>query len=116
MKFLMDTCVPREAVETLRSSGYDVVWLLEGESDPGDDAILQMALEQGRVLVTSDKDFGELAVRRRMSHGPIIRLRRIRIGNAGKRLVDFLGSSGSLLELDVLIVLEPGRYRLRRTG
>ncbi|GIL11807.1 MAG: hypothetical protein BroJett038_05270 [Chloroflexota bacterium] len=41
--------------------------------DPGDDEILARAYEERRILVTLDKDFGELAVVRGTAHAGIIR-------------------------------------------
>jgi predicted nuclease of predicted toxin-antitoxin system len=116
MKFLLDTCVPRDATLSLREAGYDVVWLLEGGTDPGDEAILTMALQGDRILVTSDKDFGELAVRLGLPHGPIIRLRRIRVGGAGSRLLEFVSENSSILIGAILVVLEPDRFRIRRSA
>ncbi len=61
MKLLLETCVSREAVEDLRPAGYDVIWAGEWPDDPGDDEITK-AYTEGRILVTFDKDFGELAI------------------------------------------------------
>ena len=43
------------------------------KDDPGDDEILAKAHEEGRILVTLDKDFGELVFRRGLPHLCIIR-------------------------------------------
>jgi hypothetical protein len=45
-----------------RSAGHDVVWAGEWHEDPGDEEILERAHVEGRILVTLDKDFGELAI------------------------------------------------------
>lgn len=42
--------------------------------DPGDEEILRLALTEKRILVTLDKDFGELAIVKGMPHCGIIRL------------------------------------------
>ena len=57
-------CLGRSSGE-LRAAGHDVVWSGDWEDDPGDEAILAKAHAQRRVLVTLDKDFGELAIVRR---------------------------------------------------
>jgi hypothetical protein len=51
-----------------------VVWAGEWPEDPGDEAILATALAHGRILVTLDKDFGELAIVRDASHAGIVRI------------------------------------------
>lgn len=62
MKLLLDTCIAKSARDILLASGYDVVWSGEWAFDPGDERILRMAYQQKRVIVTLDKDFGELVV------------------------------------------------------
>jgi predicted nuclease of predicted toxin-antitoxin system len=74
MKVLLDTCVWGGVVRELRAAGHDVVWAGEWQEDPGDDEILERAHEEGRVLVTLDKDFGELAIVHERPHSGIIRL------------------------------------------
>ena len=72
MKLLLDTCVWGGAVAELRNAGHDVVWSGDWEKDPGDEAILEIAHDEGRVLVTLDKDFGELALVLRRPHSGIL--------------------------------------------
>lgn len=74
MKVLLDTCVWGGAVKDLRSAGHDIVWAGAWEEDPGDEEILARAHSEQRVLVTLDKDFGELAIVHRIPHSGIIRL------------------------------------------
>src|SRR5271157_4749229 len=65
MKLLLDTCIWGGAADELRMRGHDVIWSGDWDEDPGDEEILTTALAQGRILITLDKDFGELAVVRR---------------------------------------------------
>ena len=74
MRLLLDACVWGGAVEYLRKFGYDVVWIGDLTEDPGDDEILEQARQDERIIVTLDKDFGELAVRYNKPHAGIIRL------------------------------------------
>lgn len=62
------------AAEELRRDGMDVIWVGDWPADPGDRAILARAFREGRVLITLDKDFGELAVMDRQPHAGIVRL------------------------------------------
>jgi predicted nuclease of predicted toxin-antitoxin system len=61
-KLLLDTCVWGGGKSELQGLGYEVVWTGDLTEDPGDEAILDQARQQGRILVTLDKDFGELAI------------------------------------------------------
>jgi len=74
VKVLLDTCVWGGAAQTLVAAGHDVRWMGDSDADPGDQAVLRMAREEGRVLVTLDKDFGELAIVYAMPHCGIVRL------------------------------------------
>jgi predicted nuclease of predicted toxin-antitoxin system len=66
MKFMADENFPRHAVIALRESGFDVAWITEEASGASDDDVLASCSAEGRVLLTFDKDFGELAFRRRL--------------------------------------------------
>ena len=74
MKILLDSCVWGKARHELETAGHDAVWAGDWPSDPGDEEILALAHAQGRVIVTLDKDFGELAVLRGQLHSGILRL------------------------------------------
>jgi len=52
MKFLLDSCISSFAVEDLKDSGFDVLWIPEIGKDPGDEAIIKKAFDEGWVLVT----------------------------------------------------------------
>lgn len=61
MRFLADENFPGAAIAALVAAGSDVVWI--GLAAPGssDSEVLQFAIREQRVLLTFDKDFGELA-------------------------------------------------------
>ena len=63
MKVLANENFPLLAVEALREAGHDVVWARTEMPGEGDDQVLRRAQEESRLLVTFDKDFGELAFR-----------------------------------------------------
>jgi predicted nuclease of predicted toxin-antitoxin system len=67
MTFLADENFPRPAVEALRQAGLDVHWIAEANPGASDDEVLALCVSTGRVLLTFDKDFGELAYRRGQS-------------------------------------------------
>lgn len=74
MKLLLDTCVWSGVQAELVAAGYDVVWTGDWSEDPGDEEILVIAYRESRILITLDKDFGELAIVRRIPHYGILRL------------------------------------------
>jgi predicted nuclease of predicted toxin-antitoxin system len=74
VKVLLDTCVAVGVKTRLIEAGHDVVWAGDWETDPGDEEILSRTHDQGRVLVTLDKDFGELAIVHGKPHDGIVRM------------------------------------------
>jgi predicted nuclease of predicted toxin-antitoxin system len=76
MRFLVDVCAGKELVDWLREQGHDVKEVREYNPRMNDDEILDWAKAEGRVIVTMDKDFGELAVVQRknpLRHCPTTR-------------------------------------------
>lgn len=63
MNFLLDENCPRSLVVGLRASGHEVVWVRETSPGISDREVLEQAYQGHRVLMTFDKDFGELAWR-----------------------------------------------------
>jgi predicted nuclease of predicted toxin-antitoxin system len=78
-KFLAHENVPRDAIEEARRLGFDVQWVAETQPGASDDAVMQTALAEGRVVVTFDKDFGKLAFRRGRQSTPGVVLSRPRL-------------------------------------
>lgn len=113
MKVLLDSCVWGGAKDELAAAGHDVVWTGDWEEDPGDEEILSMAQQEGRVLVTIDKDFGQLAVLRGLPHCGIVRLVNFRAKQQATICLHVLSNYGTELQAGALITAEPGRLRVR---
>jgi predicted nuclease of predicted toxin-antitoxin system len=114
MKFFADENVARSIIQWLRQAGHDV--LSAAEASPGEvDAVwLRQAEESARVIVTSDKDFGELIFRDRLnSHGIVlIRMQRLSLRVRLARLA----TVWSIVEANPkgkFIVITEGRVRVR---
>lgn len=60
MKFLADENVERPIVDTVRDLGHDVTYVSESAHGTEDSELLAVAEREQRILITSDKDFGEL--------------------------------------------------------
>ena len=74
MKILLDTNMSFRVRDDLIAAGYDVIWTGDWDVDPGDEEILATAHFEHRILITQDKDFGELAIVKGQSHSGIVRL------------------------------------------
>lgn len=113
MKLLLDLCVSPGAAETLRARGHDVQWVGDWDTVPGDAAILALAALDGRIVVTLDKDFGELAVLRKLPHAGIVRIVGVRARAQADMCLAVLSRCQGDLEAGALITAEPGRVRIR---
>jgi len=74
MKLLIDACVWPGAASELESHGHEVLKVCDFPNNPSDEEILAQALRDDRIVVTLDKDFGELAVAYGHAHAGIIRI------------------------------------------
>src|SRR3712207_3466631 len=75
MKFLVDACVSSGIlISFLRVEGHDVRSAVEIATSVSDQELLELALAEDRVLITADKDFGELMFVQNRAHGPVVRL------------------------------------------
>ncbi len=63
MRFLADENFPGEAITALRAAGHDVAWVRTDAPGSTDRVVLERAVAETRILITFDKDFGELAWR-----------------------------------------------------
>ena len=66
MRILANENFPRDAVEALRQQGHDVAWVRTDAPGISDQVVLQRAQVEDRIVVTFDKDFGELAFRAKL--------------------------------------------------
>ena len=75
MDFLVDESVDTQVVERLRQDGHDVVSV--AETDPGipDDVVLSRSRRNRRILLTADKDFGDLVYRQHKMHSGVVLVR-----------------------------------------
>jgi predicted nuclease of predicted toxin-antitoxin system len=75
VKIVADENVDKQIVERLRLDGHNVVFV--AELDPGidDETVLGLSRQANAVLLTADKDFGDLIFRRRLLHAGVLLIR-----------------------------------------
>ena len=75
MKFLLDVCATSRALHAaLTELGHDVLSAHDLFPHASDETLLAFAEEEKRILITEDKDFGELVFLRGLPHPGIVRL------------------------------------------
>lgn len=75
MRFLADEGVDRSIVTGLRNLSYDVFYVIEEIRSLDDATLLNIATKEERILITRDKDFGELVFRLNKVHAGVILIR-----------------------------------------
>lgn len=113
MKVLLDTCVWGGAQAALEEAGHEVEWSGTWDSDPGDEEILKRASQNNQLLVTLDKDFGELTIVRGLPHVGIIRLVGIRAEQQGPMIVKLIEKYASELSASAILTVELWRVRVK---
>jgi len=82
MRILANEKFPGAAVDALRAGGHDVFWARTDSPGSPDSEVVKRAASEHRILITFDKDFGELAFRRGLSSPAGIILFRIKAPSA----------------------------------
>jgi predicted nuclease of predicted toxin-antitoxin system len=114
MKILANENFPRPAVERLRQRGHDVFWARTEMPGAEDDVVLERAPRDGRLVVTFDRDFGELAFYRGLPAACGVVLFRIQLRSVEwvtERVVTTLESPVNWA--GQFVVVEDGRTRSR---
>jgi predicted nuclease of predicted toxin-antitoxin system len=75
MRFLVDECTGPAVAKWLRSSHHEVFSVYDEVRGLDDESIIEKANRENYVLVTNDKDFGELVFRKRKQHKGVVLLR-----------------------------------------
>jgi len=115
MKFLIDESVEKAIVDWLRDRKYDVIYIAESSPAITDEDVIELANSESRILITNDKDFGELIFRQGKITQGIILIRAANEEPLNKvRLVkEVLEKAKNKLERNFIVVNEMG-IRIRK--
>ncbi len=116
MKFLLDQDVYAATQRFLSDLGHDVVRAAElGLSQAADKQLLAVAVEQSRILITRDRDFGALVFVNALGSGVLcLRLRPSTLKTVHEELARVLKLYGEEELKKVFIVIEADGHRLRK--
>ncbi len=113
MRFLADESCDAAVIRALREAGHDVSAVGEVSPRAEDSMVIDLALREGRILITEDKDFGQLVYASGFPTSGVVLLRypfmvRETIVQA---LLELVGQKGEEL-FNRFIVVQPGRIRI----
>lgn len=114
MNLLADESIDRQIVERLRGDGHEVFSVAESELGMTDALVLERANERAALLLTADKDFGELIFREgRLSSGGVVLIRLA--GSSAEAKAEIVSAAFSERGADFphgFSVISPGRVRV----
>ena len=117
MKFLADMGISSRTVTTLRDRGHDAVHVRDvGLARATDEAILERARLEVRVVLTVDLDSGQLLATGRHKNPSVVifRVRDQTPASVTPRLLRVIAERSAELDQGVIIIIEDRRYRVRR--
>jgi len=115
VRFLADESCDFAVVRVLRAAGHDVMAIAEISPRATDEVVMEHAIREGRILLTEDKDFGQLVHASQVAAGGVFLLRfparaRAELPRAVVKLVERRGEGLQ----GRFVVLQPGRVRISR--
>ena len=80
MKIVADENIDSEIVSRLRADGHEVIYVSEESPGIDDQSVLSRSVQTDGVLLTADKDFGDIVFRLRQVHAGVLL---VRLGGIG---------------------------------
>ena len=115
MNLLADESVDRPIVERLRADNHSVIYVAELDPGVSDDAVLERANRSGMLVITADRDFGELVFRLGRIHAGVVLIRLAGLSSEVKAnaVSRALAERGDEM-LSAFSVISPASLRIRR--
>ena len=115
MRFLVDRCAGARLAQWLREQGHDVSEAAGQGDDPGDARILQRAVDDDRILVTIDTDFGLLIFAEERPHRGLVRLPDAPADARIAIFSELLARHSADLEARAIVTVRAGVVRISRS-
>jgi predicted nuclease of predicted toxin-antitoxin system len=116
MRLIADESCDFAIVRGLREARYDVLSIAELSAGASDEKVIEMASWERRLLITEDKDFGQLVFAAAKENSGVILVRYPAMARSGlvAAMIELLSGQADTL-YNSFVVMEPGRVRLGRS-
>jgi predicted nuclease of predicted toxin-antitoxin system len=117
LRFILDMGIAQSIALWLKSQGHDAIHLNdENLYKLPDISILEKAINEKRIIITTDMDFGQLLAFNKTQQASVIQFRTsvFTPGNIREKLVSLLENFSDQLDGDFIITIEDNRTRFRK--
>lgn len=113
MRLIADESCDFAIIRGVRAASYDVLSVAESASGVSDEEVIQLASTERRLLITEDKDFGQLVFAAAKESSGIILIRYPALSRSGlvNTMLQLFAERGEKL-YNKFVVLEPGKIRM----
>ncbi|MBF0100832.1 MAG: DUF5615 family PIN-like protein [Desulfobacterales bacterium] len=115
LKFLVDVGVGKKVEEYLKIQGYETKSVRDIDARMSDEDIIRIAVSENRMVITMDKDFGELVYHSDMEHCGVLLLRMENgTGTEKEEIVNYILSNYSDKIKNCFCVYQNNKFRIRK--
>ena len=114
MRFLTDVNASGTLARWLQDMGHDVIQVVDRDAGLPDDEILRWAVQERRIIVTTDNDFEEMIWRQGKPHCGVLRLENLPRVERRTLLEDVLAHYAEALESGAIVIAQSRKVRIRR--
>lgn len=113
-KFLIDVNASRSLGQWLIDMGHDVTFVRDTNPSLEDEKILEWAVKEGRIIVTTDKDFEQMIWQQGKFHCGVLRLENLPRRERKILLEDALASYSQDLRDGAIVIASKNKFRIRK--
>lgn len=113
MKFLIDVNASYTLGNWLKEIGHDVIYVSDTDSKMADEDILEWAVAEDRIIVTTDNDFEQIIWQQKKLHRGILRLENLPRVERKTLLLDALTLHGQDLLNHRIVIATKNKFRIR---
>jgi predicted nuclease of predicted toxin-antitoxin system len=114
VNFVADESIDQEIVKRVREDGHTVSYVAEMDPGISDDDVLRLANKQSALLITADRDFGELVFRQRLATNGVLLIRLAGLSQSRRAEMVSSAIKKHVSEIpNAFSVVTPGTIRIR---
>lgn len=114
MKFLIDVNVGGSITDLMIDSGHDVVEVRSIDPRMHDVEILNWAVKEKRVIITTDNDFEKMIWHQKKDHCGVLRLQKLPRTERKELIKDAISQHMNDLQSGAIVIASSNKYRIRR--